>query len=98
MLGLLLASADVDIIVLELRPRDDCRLHAPADRLQVPGLHAQWDFLDFLASRTRSYPAFRLMMNAEATSLISRRRTRHRRRSAHVGRPRGDPRAAHRRR
>jgi 2-polyprenyl-6-methoxyphenol hydroxylase-like FAD-dependent oxidoreductase len=29
----------------------------------------QWDFLDFLATKAREYPSFRLMMNAEVTGL-----------------------------
>ena len=30
----------------------------------------QWDFLDFIAAKAKKYPAFTLMMNAEATGLI----------------------------
>lgn len=30
----------------------------------------QWDFLDFLADHARTYPTFRLMMDAEVTGLI----------------------------
>ncbi len=30
----------------------------------------QWEFLDFIAAQARRYPAFRLLMQAEATSLI----------------------------
>jgi 2-polyprenyl-6-methoxyphenol hydroxylase-like FAD-dependent oxidoreductase len=30
----------------------------------------QWDFLDFLADRAKTYPTFRLMMDAEVTGLI----------------------------
>ena len=33
-------------------------------------LMPQWDFLDFLASEAKAYPAFHLMMSAEATGLI----------------------------
>jgi 2-polyprenyl-6-methoxyphenol hydroxylase-like FAD-dependent oxidoreductase len=31
----------------------------------------QWDFLDFLAERARGLPSFRLLMQAEATALVS---------------------------
>jgi 2-polyprenyl-6-methoxyphenol hydroxylase-like FAD-dependent oxidoreductase len=34
-------------------------------------LMPQWDFLDFLAAHGRRYPGFRLMMQAEATDLIT---------------------------
>jgi 2-polyprenyl-6-methoxyphenol hydroxylase-like FAD-dependent oxidoreductase len=34
------------------------------------GFMPQWDFLDFLADEARSYPAFKLMMNAEVTDLL----------------------------
>jgi 2-polyprenyl-6-methoxyphenol hydroxylase-like FAD-dependent oxidoreductase len=30
----------------------------------------QWDFLDFLATKARAYPGFRLLMNTEVTGLI----------------------------
>ena len=30
----------------------------------------QWDFLDFIAARARTYPTFRLEMKAEATALV----------------------------
>jgi 2-polyprenyl-6-methoxyphenol hydroxylase-like FAD-dependent oxidoreductase len=33
-------------------------------------LMPQWDFLDFLADEARAYPTFRLLMNAEVTSLL----------------------------
>jgi len=36
-------------------------------------LMPQWDFLDFLAAEAKRYPAFRLMMEAEATGLAKQR-------------------------
>jgi 2-polyprenyl-6-methoxyphenol hydroxylase-like FAD-dependent oxidoreductase len=33
-------------------------------------LMPQWDFLDFLAEKAKAYPAFRLMLNTEAKSLV----------------------------
>src|SRR5438067_1237084 len=32
----------------------------------------QWDFLDFLAGHAKSYPGFRLRLNAEVTDLVER--------------------------
>src|SRR5205814_198279 len=34
------------------------------------GFMPQWDFLDFIAERARAYPAFKLIMQAEATELM----------------------------
>ncbi|HWI10614.1 MAG TPA: FAD-dependent oxidoreductase, partial [Burkholderiaceae bacterium] len=45
--------------------------HLPT-RAKFIAMMPQWDFLDFLASEARRYPTFRLMMNAEATSLVER--------------------------
>jgi 2-polyprenyl-6-methoxyphenol hydroxylase-like FAD-dependent oxidoreductase len=47
-----------------------------ADFTHIPGpckfvaLMPQWDFLNFLADKGRSYPALKVMMSAEVTSLI----------------------------
>jgi 2-polyprenyl-6-methoxyphenol hydroxylase-like FAD-dependent oxidoreductase len=117
MLGLLLARAGVDVIVLEKHTdflRDfrgdtihpstleimhelgllDALLRLPHQKVaeiggQIEGLAftfadfshlpvrapfiafmPQWDFLDFLAREAARYPAFHLMMRAEATGLI----------------------------
>ncbi len=43
--------------------------HLPT-RCRFVALMPQWDFLDFLASRARQYPSFRLRMRAEATGLV----------------------------
>jgi 2-polyprenyl-6-methoxyphenol hydroxylase-like FAD-dependent oxidoreductase len=43
--------------------------HLPA-RCGFVAFMPQWDFLDFLAQQARKLPAFRLMMQAEATQLI----------------------------
>jgi 2-polyprenyl-6-methoxyphenol hydroxylase-like FAD-dependent oxidoreductase len=117
MLGLLLARADVEVIVLEkhgdflrdfrgdtihpstlellhelgmldefLRlPHQEMRRvkikfddeeivgpdfsHLPT-RCKFIALMPQWDFLNFLTTRAKRYPTFRLLMNAEATDLI----------------------------
>src|SRR5438874_6984946 len=113
MLGLLLARAGIDVIVLEkhadffrdfrgdtIHPSTLELMHelglleeflklphqeiaqlkawfgttelAVADFTQLPtrcrfiALMPQWDFLDFLAREARRYPAFRLLMQAEA--------------------------------
>jgi 2-polyprenyl-6-methoxyphenol hydroxylase-like FAD-dependent oxidoreductase len=39
-------------------------------RCRFIALMPQWDFLDFLAAEAKRYPAFRLMMRAEATDLL----------------------------
>ena len=117
MLGLLLARADVEVIVLEkhgdflrdfrgdtihpstlelmhelgmldefLRlPHQEMRRvkikfddeeiagpdfsHLPT-RCKFIALMPQWDFLNFLTTRAKRYPSFRLLMNTEATGLI----------------------------
>jgi 2-polyprenyl-6-methoxyphenol hydroxylase-like FAD-dependent oxidoreductase len=43
--------------------------HLPT-RCRFIALMPQWDFLDFLAAEAKRYPAFRLMMRAEATDLL----------------------------
>src|SRR5262245_66021544 len=43
--------------------------HLPT-RCRFIALMPQWDFLDFLAQEARRYPAFRLRMQAEATTII----------------------------
>ncbi len=43
--------------------------HLPT-RCGFIALMPQWDFLDFLASRAKAYPSFRLLMQTEATGLI----------------------------
>jgi len=117
MLGLLLARAGVDVIVLEKhadffrdfrgdtihpstlevmyelglldeffkRPHQELRLlrgwigdemipvadfsHLPT-HCKFIALMPQWDFLDFLAQHAKTYPTFRLRMQAEVTDLI----------------------------
>jgi 2-polyprenyl-6-methoxyphenol hydroxylase-like FAD-dependent oxidoreductase len=117
MLGLLLARAGVDVIVLEkhadffrdfrgdtihpstlevvrelglleeflTRPHQEIRLlrgwigdemipvadfsHLPT-HCKFIALMPQWDFLDFLAQHAKTYPSFRLRMEAEVTDLI----------------------------
>ena len=44
--------------------------HVPA-HCQFIALMPQWDFLDFLASHAKRYPNFRLLMQAEATGLLT---------------------------
>src|SRR5258706_2298237 len=44
--------------------------HVPA-HCHFIALMPQWDFLDFLASRAKRYPNFRLFMQAEASDLLS---------------------------
>ncbi len=117
MLGLLLARAGVEVVVLEKhadflrdfrgdtihpstleviyelglieeflkRPHQEIREFAGqigdemiplADLTHVPthckflGFMPQWDFLDFLADEARTYPAFKLMMQAEVIDLL----------------------------
>src|SRR3978361_1470366 len=43
--------------------------HLPT-RCKFIALMPQWDFLNFLASHAKRYPAFHLQMNAEVTDLI----------------------------
>ncbi len=43
--------------------------HLPT-RCKFVALMPQWEFLDFLAEEARRYPAFRLMMESEATGLL----------------------------
>jgi 2-polyprenyl-6-methoxyphenol hydroxylase-like FAD-dependent oxidoreductase len=43
--------------------------HLPT-RCKFIAMMPQWDFLDFLTTRAKRYPSFRLLMNAEATGLI----------------------------
>jgi 2-polyprenyl-6-methoxyphenol hydroxylase-like FAD-dependent oxidoreductase len=43
--------------------------HLPC-RARFIAMMPQWDFLNFLAAHGRRYPAFELLMNAEATGLI----------------------------
>ena len=43
--------------------------HLPV-RAPFIAMMPQWDFLDFLASQGKRYPAFTVLMNAEATGLI----------------------------
>jgi 2-polyprenyl-6-methoxyphenol hydroxylase-like FAD-dependent oxidoreductase len=43
--------------------------HLPT-RCKFIALMPQWDFLNFLTTRAKRYPTFRLLMNAEATDLI----------------------------
>ena len=43
--------------------------HVPT-RCKFVALMPQWDFLNFLASHARRYPAFHLVMKAEATDLV----------------------------
>ena len=43
--------------------------HLPT-RCKFVALMPQWDFLNFMAERAKAYPAFKLMMRAEATDLI----------------------------
>jgi 2-polyprenyl-6-methoxyphenol hydroxylase-like FAD-dependent oxidoreductase len=45
--------------------------HVPA-RCKFIAIMPQWDFLNFLADRARTYPQFRLFMRAEVTGLIER--------------------------
>jgi 2-polyprenyl-6-methoxyphenol hydroxylase-like FAD-dependent oxidoreductase len=45
--------------------------HVPT-HCKFVALMPQWDFLDFLASQAKRYPAFHLHMRAEATDLITR--------------------------
>src|SRR6478735_2992148 len=40
-------------------------------RCKFVALMPQWDFLNFLAAHARRYPAFRLVMKAEATDLMT---------------------------
>ncbi len=44
--------------------------HLPT-RCKFIALMPQWDFLNFLAEQGRRYPGFHLLMQAEATDLIS---------------------------
>ena len=53
----------------ELIPMVDFR-HLPV-RCKFVALMPQWDFLNFLARQGRAYAAFRLLMETEATDLIS---------------------------
>jgi 2-polyprenyl-6-methoxyphenol hydroxylase-like FAD-dependent oxidoreductase len=43
--------------------------HLPT-RCKFVALMPQWDFLNFMAERAKTYPAFKLMMGAEATDLL----------------------------
>ncbi|HKQ89175.1 MAG TPA: FAD-dependent oxidoreductase [Blastocatellia bacterium] len=43
--------------------------HLPT-RCKFIALMPQWDFLNFLTTRAKRYPSFRLLMNTEATGLI----------------------------
>src|SRR5207249_1777562 len=43
--------------------------HLPT-RCKFVALMPQWDFLNFMAERAKTYPAFKLMMRAEATDLL----------------------------
>ncbi len=43
--------------------------HLPT-RAKFVAFMPQWDFLDFLADEAKTYPAFKLLMKAEATGLI----------------------------
>ena len=43
--------------------------HLPT-RCKFLAFMPQWDFLDFLASHGKTYPTFRLLMNAEVTDLV----------------------------
>jgi len=43
--------------------------HLPT-RCKFIALMPQWDFLNFLTTRAKPYPSFRLLMNTEATDLI----------------------------
>jgi len=43
--------------------------HLPT-RCKFIALMPQWDFLNFLTTRAKRYPSFRLLMNTEATDLI----------------------------
>ena len=43
--------------------------HLPT-RCKFVALMPQWDFLNFMAEHAKTYPAFRLMMGAEATDLL----------------------------
>jgi 2-polyprenyl-6-methoxyphenol hydroxylase-like FAD-dependent oxidoreductase len=117
MLGLLLARAGVDVIVLEkhgdflrdfrgdtihpstlelmhelgmldeflrLPHQEMRRVKIKADDEEIAGpdfshlptrckfiaMMPQWDFLNFLTTKAKRYPTFRLMMNTEATGLI----------------------------
>jgi 2-polyprenyl-6-methoxyphenol hydroxylase-like FAD-dependent oxidoreductase len=45
--------------------------HLPT-RCKFVALMPQWDFLNFMAERAKTYPAFKLMMGAEATDLLFR--------------------------
>jgi 2-polyprenyl-6-methoxyphenol hydroxylase-like FAD-dependent oxidoreductase len=62
--------------VHELRARFGETSVPMADFGHVPGrckflvLMPQWDFLNFIAEQAKQFPAFKLMMNAEATDLI----------------------------
>src|SRR5262245_9583582 len=51
-----------------LFPAADFR-HLPT-RARFIALMPQWDFLDFLAREAGRFPAFRLLMRAEATALV----------------------------
>lgn len=70
----LLAIPHAELEVLDARFSD--RSIPLADFRRVPGrskfmtIMPQWDFLKFCAERAQRYPAFRLLMNTEATDLI----------------------------
>src|ERR671936_279646 len=80
MLGLLLARAGVDVLVLEkhgdfLRDfRGDTIHPSTLEVVHELGLldtfMPQWDFLDFLARQAAAFPTFQLRMRAEATDLL----------------------------
>ena len=62
--------------VPELKVEVDGEVMTLADFSGLPGRHRyiafmpQWDFLDFIASEARRYPAFGLIMGAEASGLV----------------------------
>ncbi|GAA4939830.1 FAD-dependent oxidoreductase [Streptomonospora halophila] len=60
-------------------------LHDLPGRFPYIAMMPQWDFLDMLTDHARTYPGFRLLMNAEATGVVEQdsavRGIRYRRRS-----------------
>src|SRR6266508_3051675 len=75
-LGLLLARAGVEVLVLVLGVSTDAGDFTLADFRRLPGRHRyvafmpQWDFLDFVVGQARRLPTFRLRLRAEALGVL----------------------------
>jgi 2-polyprenyl-6-methoxyphenol hydroxylase-like FAD-dependent oxidoreductase len=57
----------IEIGGISLKAADFSRIAAPC---RFVGLMPQWDFLNFLADKGRRFPALKVMMSAQVTSLI----------------------------